>query len=182
MAAPEYSANLAVGASGSKEHQSPTAAEEVNKNRLRSLAANAGGGVEGRTAPLPPILQRHTKIVKEAISSVKIHFSDPDEFIEELQQRPPDDKIVRITTRTTDTRRLLAVYLLYLGASYFRTVDNHPVITELEYYCGELIGTLPRTQTTRDKATAVNDRLTKAILELGFEVAAGSCREEVAHR
>lgn len=101
--------------------------------------------------------------------SVKIHFTDPDEFIEELtkDREAVDRKIVRITLE-----HKMATNDVLFNVSLLATARFHGDIVRLERFCGQYMKSEGDNQTLARTHELV-EKLSGQCQDPGLEVRAG---------
>jgi hypothetical protein len=111
-------------------------------------------------------------------AGLRLAFSSPDEFLEELARRGPNvEPVLRLTFRWTRDADGAPVRDLCLVAGYLRRVAGGLVaITTLRHPLGAVWedGADPQSREVRERAAALRARLERAAAGLGLEVAPGA--------
>jgi len=110
---------------------------------------------------------------------MKLRFHDPEEFIAELRQAPPNlEPLLRLTVRRRLDPATGVIHHLSVVASYLRRFSGAPeplaVVVILEAYQGEDWGDgFEGSRRTRQRLEALLNRLRTITTELGLECRAG---------
>ena len=110
---------------------------------------------------------------------MKVRFTDPEEFLTELRQAPPDaEPVLRATIRHQTDQQTGAFRHLTVVVTYVRllpgSAEPMPVVVALESYQGEDWGPgFEGSQQTRQRAAELLDRLSRTARECGLEYRAG---------
>jgi hypothetical protein len=106
---------------------------------------------------------------------MKLCFHDPDEFIRELREAPPNlEPLLRLTVRRRLDLETGAIHHLSVVATYLRLVTHAPeplpVVVVLEAYQGEDWGPhFEGSRKTRERLEALLTRLRSVTKEMGLE-------------
>ena len=109
--------------------------------------------------------------------ALRVRFTSPAEFVEELRRRPPDlEPVVRLTYRWTADPERLPVRHLSVMAGYLRSTSRGAlVLAELVHYAGLVWPGLDHeaSQQTRERARRAHEAIDQAARDLGLEVCGG---------
>jgi hypothetical protein len=117
-------------------------------------------------APAPP-----------AADAVRVVFSSPDEFLQELRRRGPNvEPLLRLTLRWTRDESGAPIHHLSVVAGYLRRANGVVTLTSLRHYVGGLWVDAPDTAPggVRERAASLRDRIEQEAGDLGLEIAAGA--------
>jgi hypothetical protein len=112
---------------------------------------------------------------------LKVAFSQPDEFLDELRARPPDvEPVVRITGLWRSTAHYPLQHL-YVVATYLRAAGGTPRVVELRHYLGQVFAGDPGGHgdpgNARVRAERMRQELAREVERLGLTVAGGEYTE-----
>lgn len=119
---------------------------------------------------------------------MKLRFSDPEEFLNELRRSPPDaEPVLRVTVRHQLDPATRVFRHLTVIATYLRTLDHPsspvPLAVTLESYQGEDWGSGWETSTHTHRRTGeLLSKLRAAAGELGLECRPGVYEPEEGDR
>ncbi len=136
---------------------------ERSTDRTTTLDGSRSPALE---APAPP-----------ATDAVRVVFSSPDEFLQELRRRGPNvEPLLRLTFRWTRDESGAPIHHLSVVAGYLRRANGVVMLTSLRHYVGGPWADAPDNAPggVQERAASLRDRIEQEAGALGLEIAAGA--------
>lgn len=115
--------------------------------------------------------------------TIRVVFSSPDEFLQELRRRGPNvEPLLRLTFRWTRDESGAPIHHLSVVAGYLRRANGVVTLTSLRHYVGGLwVDALDKAAGgVRERAASLLDRIEQEADDLGLEIAPGAYHTRAA--